>query len=63
MLNCVMIKRVILTEDVSLGEAFILSYSELTNPAKCLATDDFLNNNAPVTYCKLLISAPSAKLK
>mmetsp|Transcript_33214 Transcript_33214/g.48718 ORF Transcript_33214/g.48718 Transcript_33214/m.48718 type:complete len:466 (+) Transcript_33214:123-1520(+) len=57
--NC----EVILIEDVSPGEPLTLSYGEPTNPAKFLAKYGFLNDDAPATYCKLLISAPSAKLK
>jgi hypothetical protein len=54
--------EVILTENVAPGEALHLSYGQPTNPSRFLATFGFLNE-APATYCKILVSNPSQELK
>mmetsp|Transcript_45752 Transcript_45752/g.110899 ORF Transcript_45752/g.110899 Transcript_45752/m.110899 type:complete len:456 (-) Transcript_45752:29-1396(-) len=50
------------SRDIAAGEALTLTYDMPTNPSHLLATYGFLNE-APATYCKLLFTNPSEKLK
>eukprot|EP00980_Cylindrotheca_fusiformis_P019926 scaffold7017_cov134-Cylindrotheca_fusiformis.AAC.21 len=54
--------EVFLKEDVAPGSPLTLSYGMPTNPSLLLAKYGFLNES-PVTYCKLLFTNPSQKLK
>lgn len=54
--------EVFLKEDVAPGSALTLSYGMPTNPSQLLAKYGFLNE-APATYCKVLFTNPSQKLK
>lgn len=54
--------EVFLKENVAPGSALTLSYGMPTNPSALLAKYGFLNA-APATYCKLLFTNPSQKLK
>lgn len=54
--------QVVLTENVGPGSPLYMSYGEETNPSRFLATFGFLNE-APATYCKLLLPNPSQELK
>ncbi|CAJ1941732.1 unnamed protein product [Cylindrotheca closterium] len=56
--NC----EVYASRDIAPGEALTLTYDMPTNPSHLLATYGFLNE-APATYCKLLFTNPSEKLK
>ena len=56
--NC----QVYALEDVAPGQALEISYGPSTNPSELLATYGFLNE-APATYCKLLFTNPSSKLR
>lgn len=54
--------EVILKEDIAPGSALTLSYGDATNPSVLLATYGFLNE-VDGTYCKILFTQPSQKLK
>lgn len=53
--------EVIAQRDVAPGEALTLAYGQPTNPSRFLAIYGFLNE-APATYCKILITNPSREL-
>ena len=53
---------VILTQNVEPGTPLTISYGQPTNPSRFLATFGFLNE-APATYCKLLVPNPSKQLE
>ena len=56
--NCI----VVMTQDVEAGAPLHISYGQPTNPSRFLATFGFLNE-APATYCKLLIPNPSREMR
>lgn len=53
--------QVVTMQDVSPGETLTLSYGQAGNPSRFLATYGFLNE-APATYCKILIPNSSREL-